>query len=48
MENKAGDELSQSVVSVLIGSDISALCNASNEMGSEVKLFSVRASKSRF
>ncbi|TNM84493.1 hypothetical protein fugu_008671 [Takifugu bimaculatus] len=41
--NKASDHMTQSVVSVLVGSDISALCNASNEMGSEVKLFSIRA-----
>lgn len=46
--NKASDHVTQSVVSVLVGSDISALCNASNEMGSEVKLFSIRASKSGF
>lgn len=46
--NKANDHMTQSVVSVLVGSDISALCNASNEMGSEVKLFSIRASKSGF
>lgn len=44
--NKAIDHMTQSVVSVLVDSDISALCNASNEMGSEVKLFSIRASKS--
>ncbi|XP_011609548.1 cell surface glycoprotein MUC18 isoform X1 [Takifugu rubripes] len=41
--NKASDHMTQSVVSVLVGSDVSALCNASNEMGSEVKLFSIRA-----
>lgn len=46
--NKASDHMTQSVASVLVGSDISALCNASNEMGSEVKVFSVRASKSGF
>lgn len=46
--NKASDHMTQSVVSVLVSSDISALCNASNEMGSEVKLFSIRASKRGF
>uniref|UniRef100_H3CY45 Melanoma cell adhesion molecule n=1 Tax=Tetraodon nigroviridis TaxID=99883 RepID=H3CY45_TETNG len=41
--NTAADEVSQSVVSVLVDSDVSAQCNASNEFGSKVKSFSIRA-----
>lgn len=43
--SKSNDNLAQSVVSVKVASDISALCNASNDMGTEVKSFSIKASK---
>ncbi|XP_076606717.1 cell surface glycoprotein MUC18 isoform X1 [Chaetodon auriga] len=41
--NKADDNMTRSVVSVKVTSDISALCNASNDMGTEVKVFSIKA-----
>lgn len=44
--SKASNHVIHSVVSVKVASDISAQCNASNMMGTEVKVFSIRASKS--
>ena len=44
--SKASELVAHSVVSVKVTSDISALCNASNDMGTEVKVFSIKASKS--
>ncbi|XP_041808121.1 cell surface glycoprotein MUC18 isoform X2 [Chelmon rostratus] len=41
--NKANEHMTHSVVSVKVTSDISALCNASNDMGTEVKAFSIKA-----
>ncbi|XP_070700035.1 cell surface glycoprotein MUC18 [Pempheris klunzingeri] len=41
--NKANELVTHSVVSVKVTSDISALCNASNDMGTEVKAFSIKA-----
>ncbi|XP_059208276.1 cell surface glycoprotein MUC18 isoform X2 [Centropristis striata] len=41
--NKANDHMTHSVVSVKVTSDISALCNASNDMGTEAKAFSIKA-----
>lgn len=41
--NRANDHMTHSVVSVKVTSDISALCNASNDMGTEVKVFSIKA-----
>lgn len=46
MVNKASEHVIHSVVSVKVTSDISALCNASNDMDTEVKVFSIKASKS--
>uniref|UniRef100_A0A3Q1G6K1 Cell surface glycoprotein MUC18-like n=1 Tax=Acanthochromis polyacanthus TaxID=80966 RepID=A0A3Q1G6K1_9TELE len=43
--NKANEHMAHSVVSVKVTSDISAQCNASNNMGTEVKAFSIKASK---
>ncbi|XP_029304893.1 cell surface glycoprotein MUC18 isoform X2 [Cottoperca gobio] len=43
VESKANEHMTHSVVSVKVTSDISALCNASNDMGTEVKAFSVKA-----
>ncbi|XP_076606718.1 cell surface glycoprotein MUC18 isoform X2 [Chaetodon auriga] len=43
--NKADDNMTRSVVSVKVTSDISALCNASNDMGTEVKVFSIKATE---
>uniref|UniRef100_A0A3B4YQ55 Cell surface glycoprotein MUC18-like n=1 Tax=Seriola lalandi dorsalis TaxID=1841481 RepID=A0A3B4YQ55_SERLL len=43
--SKANEHMTHSVVSVKVTSDISAQCNASNDMGTEVKAFSVKASK---
>ncbi|XP_034033942.1 cell surface glycoprotein MUC18 [Thalassophryne amazonica] len=40
---RANDHMTHSVVSVKVTSDISALCNASNDMGSEVKAFTIKA-----
>uniref|UniRef100_A0A667XIZ2 Melanoma cell adhesion molecule a n=1 Tax=Myripristis murdjan TaxID=586833 RepID=A0A667XIZ2_9TELE len=42
----ANEHTAHSVVSVKVTSDISALCNASNDMGTEIKAFSIKASKS--
>ncbi|XP_056141463.1 cell surface glycoprotein MUC18-like [Lampris incognitus] len=41
--NKANEHVTQSMVSVKVTSDISALCNASNDMGAEIKTFNIRA-----
>ncbi|XP_051258259.1 cell surface glycoprotein MUC18 isoform X2 [Dicentrarchus labrax] len=41
--NQANRHIAHSVVSVKVTSDISALCNASNDMGTEVKAFSIKA-----
>lgn len=41
--NKANEHMTHSVVSVKVTSDISAQCNASNNMGTEVKAFSIKA-----
>ncbi|KAM8742118.1 cell surface glycoprotein MUC18 [Acanthopagrus schlegelii] len=41
--SKASELVAHSVVSVKVTSDISALCNASNDMGTEVKVFSIKA-----
>ncbi|XP_054610826.1 cell surface glycoprotein MUC18 isoform X1 [Dunckerocampus dactyliophorus] len=41
--SKSSDHMTRSVVSVAIESDISALCNASNDMGADVRAFSVKA-----
>ncbi|XP_037605561.1 cell surface glycoprotein MUC18 isoform X2 [Sebastes umbrosus] len=41
--SRASEHTAYSVVSVKVTSDISALCNASNDMGTEVKAFSVKA-----
>ncbi|XP_062263093.1 cell surface glycoprotein MUC18 [Platichthys flesus] len=41
--NKVKEHMARSVVSVQVTSDISAQCNASSEMGTEVKTFSIRA-----
>ncbi|XP_069001913.1 cell surface glycoprotein MUC18 [Embiotoca jacksoni] len=41
--NKANEHMAHSVVSVKVTSDVSALCNASNDMGTEVKAFSIKA-----
>ncbi|XP_035034447.1 cell surface glycoprotein MUC18 isoform X2 [Hippoglossus stenolepis] len=41
--NKAKEHRAKSVVSVKVTSDVSAQCNVSNDMGTEVKSFSIRA-----
>ncbi|XP_068457087.1 cell surface glycoprotein MUC18 [Clinocottus analis] len=41
--SKANEHMTHSVVSVKVTSDISASCNASNDMGTEVKAFSIKA-----
>ncbi|CAN9501083.1 unnamed protein product [Ophioblennius macclurei] len=41
--SKANEHVTHSVVSVKVTADISALCNASNNMGAEVKAFSIKA-----
>uniref|UniRef100_A0A1A8F6F0 Melanoma cell adhesion molecule n=1 Tax=Nothobranchius korthausae TaxID=1143690 RepID=A0A1A8F6F0_9TELE len=41
--SKANDHVIHSTVSVLVTSDVSALCNASNDMGTDVKAFSIKA-----
>ncbi|XP_061596364.1 cell surface glycoprotein MUC18 isoform X2 [Cololabis saira] len=41
--SKSDDHMTRSVVSVEVTSDVSALCNASNDMGAEAKAFSVKA-----
>ncbi|KAM9332427.1 cell surface glycoprotein MUC18 isoform 3-T3 [Pholidichthys leucotaenia] len=43
--NKASENMVYSVVSVRVTSDISALCNASNNMGTEFKMFSIKATE---
>ncbi|TKS83236.1 MUC18 Gicerin Melanoma cell adhesion molecule Melanoma-associated antigen [Collichthys lucidus] len=43
--SKANEHMTHSVVSVKVTSDISALCNASNDMGTEVKAFSIKATE---
>lgn len=44
--SKVSEHVIHSVVSVKVTSDISAQCNASNAMGTEAKVFSIRASES--
>ncbi|XP_047235565.1 cell surface glycoprotein MUC18 isoform X2 [Girardinichthys multiradiatus] len=41
--SKANDHMTHSMVSVKVNSDISAVCNATNDMGTEVKVFSIKA-----
>ncbi|XP_027887955.1 cell surface glycoprotein MUC18 isoform X1 [Xiphophorus couchianus] len=41
--SKANDHMTHSMVSVKINSDVSAVCNASNNQGTEVKVFSIKA-----
>ncbi|XP_026229206.1 cell surface glycoprotein MUC18 [Anabas testudineus] len=41
--SKSNEHTAQSVVSVKVTSDISAFCNVSNDMGTEVKAFSIKA-----
>ncbi|XP_030602977.1 cell surface glycoprotein MUC18 isoform X2 [Archocentrus centrarchus] len=41
--SKANEHMTHSTVSVKVTSDISAVCNASNDMGTEVKAFSIKA-----
>ncbi|XP_038563643.1 cell surface glycoprotein MUC18 isoform X1 [Micropterus salmoides] len=41
--NKASGHMTHSVVSVKVTSDISAVCNASSDMGTEGKAFSIKA-----
>ncbi|KAG7516738.1 cell surface glycoprotein MUC18-like [Solea senegalensis] len=41
--SRANEHMTQSVVSVKVTSDVSAQCNASNDMGTEVKAFSIKA-----
>ncbi|XP_029374513.1 cell surface glycoprotein MUC18 [Echeneis naucrates] len=41
--SKANEHMTHSVISVKVTSDISAQCNASNDMGTEVKAFSIKA-----
>ncbi|KAJ3589376.1 hypothetical protein NHX12_010221 [Muraenolepis orangiensis] len=41
--NRAGEHTAHSVVSVKVTADVMALCNASNDMGAEVKSFSITA-----
>ncbi|KAM7397530.1 hypothetical protein PAMA_005705 [Pampus argenteus] len=43
VSSKANGHMSRSVVSVKVTSDVSAVCNASNDMGTEVKAFSIKA-----
>uniref|UniRef100_A0A3Q3XAV2 Ig-like domain-containing protein n=1 Tax=Mola mola TaxID=94237 RepID=A0A3Q3XAV2_MOLML len=43
--NEANGDVIHSVVSVSVTSDINALCNASNDIGTEVKVFRIKASK---
>lgn len=44
--SKPNEHVTHSVLSVKVTADISASCNASNDMGTEVKAFSIKASKS--
>ncbi|XP_013875111.1 cell surface glycoprotein MUC18 isoform X2 [Austrofundulus limnaeus] len=41
--SKENDDMTHSMVSVRVTSDVSALCNASNDMGAEVKAFRIKA-----
>ncbi|KAI3373274.1 hypothetical protein L3Q82_006576 [Scortum barcoo] len=41
--SRVNEHMILSVVSVKVTSDVSALCNASNDMGTEVKAFSIKA-----
>ncbi|XP_029956562.1 cell surface glycoprotein MUC18 isoform X2 [Salarias fasciatus] len=41
--SRASERMAHSVVSVRVTADVSALCNASNSMGAEVKAFSIKA-----
>ncbi|XP_017275437.1 cell surface glycoprotein MUC18 isoform X1 [Kryptolebias marmoratus] len=41
--SKENDHVTHSTVSVKVTSDVSALCNASNDMGAEVKAFRIKA-----
>lgn len=43
--SKANDHIAHSMVSVKVNSDVKVVCNASNDMGTEVKVFSIKASK---
>uniref|UniRef100_A0A8C4ZBF7 Ig-like domain-containing protein n=1 Tax=Gadus morhua TaxID=8049 RepID=A0A8C4ZBF7_GADMO len=43
--NRASENTAHSVVSVKVTSDVSALCNASNDMGAEVKSFRITATE---
>lgn len=43
--NKPSEHMAHSVVSVKVTSDLSAKCNVSNDLGTEVKVFSIKASK---
>lgn len=46
--NRAHEDSVYSLVSIEVTSDISAICNASNNMGAETKSFQIKASKSSF
>ncbi|KAM4547357.1 cell surface glycoprotein MUC18 isoform 2-T2 [Fundulus diaphanus] len=41
--SKANDHMTHSMVSIKVNSDVTAVCNASNDMGTEVKVFSIKA-----
>ncbi|XP_061819047.1 cell surface glycoprotein MUC18 isoform X1 [Nerophis lumbriciformis] len=41
--SKSSEHVTRSVVSVAVASDISALCNASNDLGADVRAFSIKA-----
>ncbi|XP_077360196.1 cell surface glycoprotein MUC18 isoform X2 [Festucalex cinctus] len=41
--SKSGDHATRSVVSLVVGSDVTAVCNASNELGADVRAFSIKA-----
>ncbi|XP_061905040.1 cell surface glycoprotein MUC18 isoform X2 [Entelurus aequoreus] len=41
--SKSSKHMTRSVVSVIVASDISALCNASNDLGADVRAFSIKA-----
>ncbi|XP_077403034.1 cell surface glycoprotein MUC18 isoform X2 [Vanacampus margaritifer] len=43
--SKSSDHMTQSVVSVVVGSDINAVCNASNDLGTDVRAFSIKAAE---
>uniref|UniRef100_A0A8C7ZTW8 Melanoma cell adhesion molecule a n=1 Tax=Oryzias sinensis TaxID=183150 RepID=A0A8C7ZTW8_9TELE len=46
--NQAHEDSVNSVVSIELTSDVSATCNASNDMGTEAKIYHIKASKSSF